>query len=69
MPVQHSPPAKQTRSQARAQAVLTPTPRVPLDGTSAVPQMRAHSYRGPNVKRAAPSRKEGVQDNQFPFKE
>ncbi|MBW0472803.1 hypothetical protein O181_012518 [Austropuccinia psidii MF-1] len=29
MPVQHSPPARQTRSQA----VPTPTPRAPLDGT------------------------------------
>ncbi|MBW0545439.1 hypothetical protein O181_085154 [Austropuccinia psidii MF-1] len=34
MPVQHSHPARQTRSQARAQSVLTPTPRVSLDGTS-----------------------------------
>ncbi|MBW0541277.1 hypothetical protein O181_080992 [Austropuccinia psidii MF-1] len=31
MPVQYSPPARQARSQARTQAVLTPTPRVPLD--------------------------------------
>ncbi|MBW0492716.1 hypothetical protein O181_032431 [Austropuccinia psidii MF-1] len=37
MPVEHSPPARQTRSQARTQAVLTPTPRAPLDGTPAVP--------------------------------
>ncbi|MBW0570295.1 hypothetical protein O181_110010 [Austropuccinia psidii MF-1] len=35
MPVQHSPPARQTRSQARAQASLTQTPRAPLDGTPA----------------------------------
>ncbi|MBW0558853.1 hypothetical protein O181_098568 [Austropuccinia psidii MF-1] len=35
MPVEHSPPERQTRSQARAQAALTPTPRVPLDGTPA----------------------------------
>ncbi|MBW0545358.1 hypothetical protein O181_085073 [Austropuccinia psidii MF-1] len=58
MPVQHSPPEIQTRSQARAQAVLTPTPRAPLDGTPAVPQLRAHLDRGTNVERAAPSRKE-----------
>ncbi|MBW0478438.1 hypothetical protein O181_018153 [Austropuccinia psidii MF-1] len=32
IPVQHSPPARQTRSQARAQVVLTPTPKAPLDG-------------------------------------
>ncbi|MBW0555197.1 hypothetical protein O181_094912 [Austropuccinia psidii MF-1] len=59
MPVQHSPPARQTRSQARAQAVLTPTPRAPLDGTPAVPQLRAQLDRGPRMEGAAPSRKEG----------
>ncbi|MBW0582783.1 hypothetical protein O181_122498 [Austropuccinia psidii MF-1] len=32
MPLQHSPPERQTRSQAQTQAVLTPTPRAPLDG-------------------------------------
>ncbi|MBW0474042.1 hypothetical protein O181_013757 [Austropuccinia psidii MF-1] len=47
MPIQHLPPASQTRSQARTQAVLTPTPRAPLDGTPAIPQLRAHLYRGP----------------------
>ncbi|MBW0583851.1 hypothetical protein O181_123566 [Austropuccinia psidii MF-1] len=36
MPIQHSPPARQTRSQARTQAFLTPTPRAPLEGTPAV---------------------------------
>ncbi|MBW0580728.1 hypothetical protein O181_120443 [Austropuccinia psidii MF-1] len=41
MPIQHSPPAIQTRSHARTQAVLTPTPRAPLDGTPEVPQLRA----------------------------
>ncbi|MBW0538370.1 hypothetical protein O181_078085 [Austropuccinia psidii MF-1] len=35
MPIQHSPPERQTRSEARTQAVLTPTPRAPLDGTTA----------------------------------
>ncbi|MBW0575872.1 hypothetical protein O181_115587 [Austropuccinia psidii MF-1] len=59
MPLQHSPPARQTRSQARTQAVLTPTPRVPLDGTPAVPQLRAQLDRGPRMEGAAPSRKEG----------
>ncbi|MBW0564440.1 hypothetical protein O181_104155 [Austropuccinia psidii MF-1] len=59
MPIQHSPPARQTRSQARTQAVLTPTPRAPLDGTPAVSQLRAHLGRGPNVEGAALSRKEG----------
>ena len=59
MPVQHSPPARQTTSQARAQAVLTPTPRAPLDGTPTVPQLRAHLDGGPKVEGAAPSRKGG----------
>ncbi|MBW0532931.1 hypothetical protein O181_072646 [Austropuccinia psidii MF-1] len=39
MPIQHSPPARQTRSQAGSQAAPTPTPRAPLDGTPAVPQL------------------------------
>ncbi|MBW0583575.1 hypothetical protein O181_123290, partial [Austropuccinia psidii MF-1] len=59
MPLQHSPPARQTRSQARTQAVLTPTPRAPLDGTPAVSQLRAKLDRGPILEGAAPSRKEG----------
>ncbi|MBW0540567.1 hypothetical protein O181_080282 [Austropuccinia psidii MF-1] len=59
MPVQHSPPARQTRSQARTEAVLTQTPRVPLDGTPAAPQLRAQLDRGPHLEGAAPSRKEG----------
>ncbi|MBW0508038.1 hypothetical protein O181_047753 [Austropuccinia psidii MF-1] len=57
MPIQHSPPARQTRSQDRPQAVLTPTPRAPLDGTPAV--SLSHLDRGPNVEGAAPFRKEG----------
>ncbi|MBW0463545.1 hypothetical protein O181_003260 [Austropuccinia psidii MF-1] len=59
MPVQHSPPATQTRSQARAQAVYTITPRAPVDGSPAVPQLRAHLDRGPNLEGEAQSRKEG----------
>ncbi|MBW0560023.1 hypothetical protein O181_099738 [Austropuccinia psidii MF-1] len=58
MLIQHSPPARQTRSQARAQAVLTPTPRVPLHSTPAVPQLRAQLDRGPIMEGAEPSRKE-----------
>ncbi|MBW0585588.1 hypothetical protein O181_125303 [Austropuccinia psidii MF-1] len=50
MPVQHSPPARHTRSQARTQAVLTPTQRAPLDGTPAVPQLRAQLDRGPHME-------------------
>ncbi|MBW0591781.1 hypothetical protein O181_131496, partial [Austropuccinia psidii MF-1] len=56
MPIQHSPPARQTRSQARTQAVLTPTPRAPLDGTPAVSQLRAELDRGPTLEGAEPSR-------------
>ncbi|MBW0505762.1 hypothetical protein O181_045477 [Austropuccinia psidii MF-1] len=59
MPIQNSPPARQPRSQDRAQAVLTPTPRASLDGTPAVPQLRAQLDRGPCMEGAAPSRKEG----------
>ncbi|MBW0521173.1 hypothetical protein O181_060888 [Austropuccinia psidii MF-1] len=59
MPIQHSPPARKTRSQARTQAVLTPTPRAPLGGTPAVPQLRAQLDRGPHMEGAGPSRKEG----------
>ncbi|MBW0578597.1 hypothetical protein O181_118312 [Austropuccinia psidii MF-1] len=59
MPIQHSPPAKQTRSQAQAQAFLTPAPRAVLDGTPSVPQLKGHLDRGTNVEGEAPSRKEG----------
>ncbi|MBW0500213.1 hypothetical protein O181_039928 [Austropuccinia psidii MF-1] len=59
MPFQHSPPSRQTRSQARAHAVLTSTPRAPLDGTPAVPQLRAKLDRRPILEGEAPSRKEG----------
>ncbi|MBW0575977.1 hypothetical protein O181_115692 [Austropuccinia psidii MF-1] len=37
---------RNTTSQARPQAVLTATPRAPLDGTKAGPQLRNHLYRG-----------------------
>ncbi|MBW0572309.1 hypothetical protein O181_112024 [Austropuccinia psidii MF-1] len=47
MPIQHSPPAIQTRSQAQTQAVLTPTPTAPLDGTPVGSQLRAKLDRGP----------------------
>ncbi|MBW0473821.1 hypothetical protein O181_013536 [Austropuccinia psidii MF-1] len=55
MPVQHSPPERQTR----CQAVLTPNPRAPLDSTTAVPQRRAQLDGGPILQGAAQSRKEG----------
>ncbi|MBW0479874.1 hypothetical protein O181_019589 [Austropuccinia psidii MF-1] len=56
MPIQHSPPVRQTRSQARAQAVLTPTTRAPLDGTPAVPQLRAQLDQGPHMEGRGPRR-------------
>ncbi|MBW0571439.1 hypothetical protein O181_111154, partial [Austropuccinia psidii MF-1] len=51
---QHSPPAKNTRSQ-RNPAVLTPKTRVPLDCTPSVHQLSANQDRG-----AAPSRRGGM---------
>ncbi|MBW0548951.1 hypothetical protein O181_088666 [Austropuccinia psidii MF-1] len=59
MPIQHSPPTIQTRSQARTQAVVTQTPRAALYGNPEVPQLRAHLDREPDIEVAAPSRKEG----------
>ncbi|MBW0554684.1 hypothetical protein O181_094399 [Austropuccinia psidii MF-1] len=58
MPIQNSTPERNTRSEARTQAVLTPTTRAPLDGTPAVLQMRAKLNRGPILEREASSRKE-----------
>ncbi|MBW0590818.1 hypothetical protein O181_130533 [Austropuccinia psidii MF-1] len=58
MPIKHLPPARHTRSQARAQAVLTPTPRAPFDSTPEVPQLRAHY-----------GRKEEGQEDQILFQE
>ncbi|MBW0481438.1 hypothetical protein O181_021153 [Austropuccinia psidii MF-1] len=55
MPVQHSPPAKNTRLQ-RHQAVLTPKARAPLDYTPSVQQQSANLDRGPPMKGEAPSR-------------
>ncbi|MBW0576786.1 hypothetical protein O181_116501, partial [Austropuccinia psidii MF-1] len=59
MPVQHSTPARDTRSQARIQAFPTPTTRAPLNGTPEVTQLRAHLERGPIIKGEAPFREEG----------
>ncbi|MBW0483336.1 hypothetical protein O181_023051 [Austropuccinia psidii MF-1] len=59
MPVQHSPPSRKTRSQARSQAVLTPTPREPFDETPAVTQLEAHFDRGSVMEGEAPSIQEG----------
>ncbi|MBW0493007.1 hypothetical protein O181_032722 [Austropuccinia psidii MF-1] len=59
MPVQHSPPAKNTRSQ-RNPAVLTPTATVPLDCTLSVHQLIEDLNRGPPMEGAAPSRRGGM---------
>ncbi|MBW0471527.1 hypothetical protein O181_011242 [Austropuccinia psidii MF-1] len=59
MPVQHSLPAKNTRSQ-RHQAVLTPTAKAPLDRTPSVHQLSANLDRGPTMEGADPSRRGGV---------
>ncbi|MBW0480928.1 hypothetical protein O181_020643 [Austropuccinia psidii MF-1] len=59
MPVQHSPTSKNTRSR-RNPAVLTPTARVPLDGTPSVHQLSANLDRGPPMEGEAPSRRGGM---------
>ncbi|MBW0545463.1 hypothetical protein O181_085178 [Austropuccinia psidii MF-1] len=59
MPVQHRPPAKNTRSQKNP-AFLTPTARVSLDHTPSVHQLRENSDRGPPMEGAAPSRRGGM---------
>ncbi|MBW0567371.1 hypothetical protein O181_107086 [Austropuccinia psidii MF-1] len=56
MPVQHSPPAKNTISQ-RNLAVLTPTARVLLDCTPSIHQLSANLDRGPPMEGEAPSRR------------
>ncbi|MBW0580130.1 hypothetical protein O181_119845 [Austropuccinia psidii MF-1] len=59
MPLEHSPPARQTISQSQAQDVLNPTPRAPFDGTPAVLLLKAQLDRGPVKEGAAPSKEEG----------
>ncbi|MBW0513567.1 hypothetical protein O181_053282 [Austropuccinia psidii MF-1] len=59
MPVKHSPPAKNTRSQ-RNTAVLTPTARAPLDHTPSVHQLSENLDRGPPMEGEEPSRRGGM---------
>ncbi|MBW0530817.1 hypothetical protein O181_070532 [Austropuccinia psidii MF-1] len=59
MPVQHSPPAKNTRSQ-RNPAVIIPTERVPLDCTPSVHQLSENLDRVPPMEGEAPSRRGGI---------
>ncbi|MBW0517666.1 hypothetical protein O181_057381 [Austropuccinia psidii MF-1] len=56
MPIQNSPPSKNTRSQ-RHQAVLMPTARAPLDRTPSDHQLSANLDRAPPMKGEAPSRR------------
>ncbi|MBW0464524.1 hypothetical protein O181_004239 [Austropuccinia psidii MF-1] len=70
MLMRHSPPARKTISQARTKALLTSTPRAPVDGTPAVPQLRAQLDRRLIMEVEAPSRKEGRgQEDQIHFQE
>ncbi|MBW0522002.1 hypothetical protein O181_061717 [Austropuccinia psidii MF-1] len=59
MPVQHSPPTNNTRSQINT-AVLTPTARVPLDHTPSVHELSENLDRGPPMEGAPPSRRGGM---------
>ncbi|MBW0510551.1 hypothetical protein O181_050266 [Austropuccinia psidii MF-1] len=56
MPVQHSPPAKNKRSQ-RNQAALPPTAKAPLDRTPSVPQLSANLDRGAQIEGEEASRR------------
>ncbi|MBW0567704.1 hypothetical protein O181_107419 [Austropuccinia psidii MF-1] len=59
MAVQHSPPAKNTRSQINT-AVITPTTRVPLDHTPSVHKLSVNLDRGPPMEGESPSRRGGM---------
>ncbi|MBW0489221.1 hypothetical protein O181_028936 [Austropuccinia psidii MF-1] len=59
MPVKNSHPARQKRSQARTEAILTPTLRAPLDDTPEAPQLRAKLDKGPHLEGEEPSIQEG----------
>ncbi|MBW0477560.1 hypothetical protein O181_017275 [Austropuccinia psidii MF-1] len=58
MPIQYSPPAKNTGSKT-SQAILTPTERAPLYCTSLVHQLSGNLDRGPCMEGAEPSKREG----------
>ncbi|MBW0495361.1 hypothetical protein O181_035076 [Austropuccinia psidii MF-1] len=66
MPVQHSPPANNTRYK-RNPAVLIPTARVPLDRTPSVNQLSANMDRGPPMEGAAPSGRGGMKSRRSRF--
>ncbi|MBW0497845.1 hypothetical protein O181_037560 [Austropuccinia psidii MF-1] len=76
MAIQHSPPARQTKTQPRTQAVLTSTLRAPLDGTPEVPQLSAQLDRGPFGKLPGTSRtifkgpgEDGQEEEENPVKD
>ncbi|MBW0485819.1 hypothetical protein O181_025534 [Austropuccinia psidii MF-1] len=59
MPVQQSPPSKNTRSQ-RHQAALPPTARAPLEHTPSVHQLSENLDRGQPMEGAEPSKRQCV---------
>ncbi|MBW0489959.1 hypothetical protein O181_029674 [Austropuccinia psidii MF-1] len=59
MPVQHSPPANNTRSK-RNTAYMTPRTRVPFDCTPTFHQVSANWERGPPMEEEEPPRTGGV---------
>ncbi|MBW0464703.1 hypothetical protein O181_004418 [Austropuccinia psidii MF-1] len=63
MPVKHSPPANNKRSQ-RNQAFLTPTARAPLDHTPSVHQLSENLDRGPPSRRRGPRRRLGEAEDE-----
>ncbi|MBW0527576.1 hypothetical protein O181_067291 [Austropuccinia psidii MF-1] len=64
MPIQNSPPARQQRSQAKAEAALTPTPKAPLDRTPAVPQLRAHHGRSSTIQEGRGPGEDGEEEEE-----
>ncbi|MBW0514722.1 hypothetical protein O181_054437 [Austropuccinia psidii MF-1] len=62
MPVQNSPPAIQTRSQARDQAVLPPTP------TASLGDLRSSSTEGPFGHRTSHGRGSTIHPGRTTFK-
>ncbi|MBW0473850.1 hypothetical protein O181_013565 [Austropuccinia psidii MF-1] len=59
MPVQHSPPPKNKRSQIH-QAVLTPTARVPPECIPSVHQLSPNLDRGPPMEEQHPAEEESI---------
>ncbi|MBW0467371.1 hypothetical protein O181_007086 [Austropuccinia psidii MF-1] len=64
MPIQYSPLARQTESQAIAQVVLTPTPRAPLENTPEFPQLRAQFGRSSTIQEGRKRAENSVKEEQ-----